>query len=206
MLIVLFLIIGSSSGILLYYAVQSVKNQKAQASVIKLDYNTSSTLSMKKLKKFSINNDLNILAYVLQMYVKEFETYHETKNANYAFLQKRHVLSQYSAKPILNKLDQMFKEQYYSILSNNGFQKAEITGITFIEPYQSKMDKILSYILPSAIPNEALVTVRLYTLKEGKLLSRIRNIKVKAIFRPIKKLGEDQHSSIKFAVISYEYL
>jgi type IV secretory pathway component VirB8 len=114
-----------------FFGVQAVKQKNG---IVTLESDFEDEYIIQKIPKHYINNEKNIIRFVLESYIEFFESYETTRYNIYEITNKITVIRQNSSKQVGDKFERILRENYLNEILSGFTRKAKIDKFEFIEP------------------------------------------------------------------------
>ena len=189
-----------------FYVVQSaITKQERVVKVLSIAYDFESKPMMTKIEKHYHSNDLNILQYSIESYLKNFEVYEKTDNFYISFIEKMKHLQKYSSRDVIKVFQDKFTNEYSKQLKTNAFVKMQVKSIHLNIGEESLIDKFQNLLMAQDIPNQATIEAVIYIFDGTKLKKKPVTIEMEFVFKKIQRQGNEKFTNVKFFVTSYTY-
>lgn len=190
----------------IYSTYKALSNQNHVTKIINFEYDLHEVLKIEQIKKYYHSNDVNILLYNIQTYVKNFETYEKSDNQYLRYIEKVDYMKNYSSSSVMNLLKNKFNKEYAQKLVKNGFVRVAIDDINFAFQKQSFINSLYNFLMPMPIPKQVMIKATLYIFDGNQLSKKHINIIMDVYFEKIHKQKNQEYNDIKFFVSGYRYV
>ena len=208
----LLIIISITAIVIVFFVLTSffgIQEIKQKNGVVSLESDFEDEYIIQKIPKHYINNEKNIIRFILENYIEFFESYDTTRYNIYEITNKIKVVRQNSNKQVGDKFERIVRENYINEILSGFIRKAQIDRFEFIEPEDSIQYKILNSILPAKSPKKVRVYLTSIVFnEEGKFLLKEekRVIEVTFNYKPLERGKDGYFGNLNLVVTSYNYL
>lgn len=204
-LFIIFIIIAT----FIVSSVASVLIVNAKNGVVSLEGEFEDIFVLSKIPRYYNNNEKNILRFIAENYISNFESYNIDKFNIYQLNDKISQVKKYSSKSVGEKFEKIAKLNYIPEIFAGITREAHISSFNFIDEETGFIDNVLNYLFPINSPNKVRVEVvtDMYREMDRSRLKEEKNI-IEMTFKytPLKRNEKGEFDNLNFQVIGYNYM
>jgi type IV secretory pathway component VirB8 len=191
------------------FSLFGVKSVKPKNGVVNLESDFEDEYIIQKIPQYYINNEKNIIRFILENYVEFFESYDTTRYNIYEITNKIKIIRQNSNKQVGDKFERIVRENYVNEVLSGFNRKAKVDRFEFVENNNSFQDKILNSILPAKPPKKVRVYLTSFVFNEdGRFLVKEekRVVEITYTYEGIERDKDGNLGNLNLKVTAYNYI
>ncbi len=177
--------------------------------VVKLEENFGGEFVVEKIPRYYQNNEKNIVRFILESYLKVFESYDVDKFDIYKLDAKAKIIKNHSSDDVGRFFANVIKENYVNEVFSGVFRDVAINSFEFISQDEVWYKNIINRIMPEEVPRKVKINFTSFVLdgESGALLQKQdRTVEISFFYNNIKRDKNGEFEDLNFKVLSYRYI